>query len=103
LLLPFDSGDHAIWVGGPDEGFGIEVCFGDEAVDGDPQINEDRNTPRLRRWRVGLAKKPSTALSQDAEVVKRKFLLKTFAAYAVVVRCNKRPVFLLRCVLSHHA
>src|SRR5208282_3337068 len=28
----------------------------------------DRNTPRLRRWRVSLAKKPSTALSQDAEV-----------------------------------
>jgi hypothetical protein len=21
LLLPFDSGDHAFWVGGPDEGF----------------------------------------------------------------------------------
>ena len=52
---------------------------------------------------MGLAKKPSTALSQDAEVVRRKFLLKTFAAYAVVVRCNKRPVFLLGCVLSHHA
>ena len=26
------------------------------------------STPRLRRWRVSLAKKPSTALSQDAEV-----------------------------------
>jgi hypothetical protein len=28
----------------------------------------DRKTPRLRRRRVSLAKKPSTALSQDAEV-----------------------------------
>src|SRR5882762_9902274 len=28
----------------------------------------DRNTPRLRRRRVSLAKKPSTVLSQDAEV-----------------------------------
>src|SRR5260370_10189938 len=28
----------------------------------------DRNTPRLRRRRVSLEKKPSTALSQDAEV-----------------------------------
>ena len=28
----------------------------------------DWKTPRLRRWRVSLAKKPSTALSQDAEV-----------------------------------
>ena len=59
---------HAFWVGSPDEGFGIEVCLGDEAVDGDLQINDDWNTPRLRRWRVSLAKKPSTALSQDAEV-----------------------------------
>jgi len=28
-------GEHAFSVGGPDEGFGIEVCLGDEAVDGD--------------------------------------------------------------------
>src|ERR1700747_1268376 len=28
----------------------------------------DRNTPRLRRLLVSLAKKPSTALSQEAEV-----------------------------------
>ena len=28
----------------------------------------ERNTPRLSRLRVSLAKKPSTALSQDAEV-----------------------------------
>ena len=40
MLPPFDSGEHAFWVGGPDEGFGIEVCLGDEAVDGDLQIND---------------------------------------------------------------
>ena len=40
LLPPFDSGEHAFWVCGPDEGFGIEVCLGDEAVDGDLQIND---------------------------------------------------------------
>jgi hypothetical protein len=39
MLPPFDSGEHAFWVGGPDEGFGIEVCLGDEAVDGGLQIN----------------------------------------------------------------
>jgi hypothetical protein len=48
--------------------FGIDVCLRDEAVDGDCRSMTDRNTPRLRRWRVSLAKKPSTALSQDAEV-----------------------------------
>jgi hypothetical protein len=35
LLPPFDSGEHAFWVGGPDEGLGIDVCVRDEAVDGD--------------------------------------------------------------------
>ena len=29
---------------------------------------------------------------------RRKFLMKTAAVYAVVVRCNRRCVFLLRCV-----
>jgi hypothetical protein len=27
----------------------------------------DRKTPRLRRWRVSLDKKPSTALSQEPD------------------------------------
>src|SRR6202030_3908608 len=40
LLPPFDSGEDAFWVGGPDEGFGIDVCLRDEAVDGDLQIND---------------------------------------------------------------
>src|SRR5271169_7084157 len=39
-LPPFDSGEHAFWVGGPDEAFGIEVCLGDEAVDGGLQSND---------------------------------------------------------------
>jgi hypothetical protein len=29
-----DRGDDAVWVGGPDEGLGIGILFGDEAVDG---------------------------------------------------------------------
>ena len=53
---------------GADEWFGIGVCLGDEAIDGGLSSRTDRNTPRLRRRRVSLAKKPSTALSQDAEV-----------------------------------
>ena len=55
----------AFWAGGPDEGFGIDVCLRDEAVVATCRSMIDRNTPRLRRWRVSLAKKPSTALSQD--------------------------------------
>jgi hypothetical protein len=40
LLPPFDSGEDAFWVGGPDEGFGIDVCLRDEVIDGDLQIND---------------------------------------------------------------
>jgi hypothetical protein len=29
-----------VWVGGPDEGFGIGVCLGDEAVDSDLQVDD---------------------------------------------------------------
>src|SRR6185437_4117832 len=68
LLPPFDSGEHAFWVGGPDEGFGIEVCLGDEAVDGDLQINDRSEHAALEALARELGEKPSTALSQDAEV-----------------------------------
>ena len=66
--MTFDSGDHAYWVGGPDEVFGIDVVSATKRLMGTCRSMTDRNTPRLRRWRVRLAKKPSTALSQDAEV-----------------------------------
>src|ERR1700731_3055083 len=67
-VVTFDSGDHAYWVGGPDEVFGIDVASATKRLMGTCRSMTDRNTPRLRRWRVSLAKKPSTALSQDAEV-----------------------------------
>ena len=38
MLPAIDSGDDAVWFGGPDEGFGIVVGLGDEAVDGDMQV-----------------------------------------------------------------
>jgi hypothetical protein len=34
LLPAFDSGEDALWVGGPDEGFGFGIGIGDEAIDG---------------------------------------------------------------------
>ena len=40
MLPAFDSGEDALWVGGPDEGFGIGVCLGDEAVDSDLQVDD---------------------------------------------------------------
>jgi type I restriction enzyme R subunit len=36
LLPAFDSGEDALWVGGPDEGFGIRVCLTSQ-VDGAQQ------------------------------------------------------------------
>jgi hypothetical protein len=51
-----------------DTGPGSRVGVGEEAVDGRLEIDNRADTPRLRRRLVSLAKKPSTALSQDAEV-----------------------------------
>ena len=40
MLPAFDSGEDALWIGGPDEGFRIGVGLGDEAVDGELQVND---------------------------------------------------------------
>ena len=40
MFPAFDSGEDAFWIGGPYEGFGIGVCLGDEAVDGELQVND---------------------------------------------------------------
>ena len=40
MLPAFDSCEDALWVGSPYEGFGIGVCFSDEAIDSDWQIND---------------------------------------------------------------
>jgi hypothetical protein len=40
LFPAFDSGEDALWIGGPFEGFGIGVCLGDEEVDGELQVND---------------------------------------------------------------
>ena len=45
-------------------------------------------TPRFNRWRVSLAKKPSTALSQEAEVgVKWKWNLGCRSSQARTLGC----------------
>ena len=68
MVPTFDGGDDFIGIGGPHERLGVIVGFLEEAVDGGLQITIERKTPRLRRRLVNLAKKPSTALSQEAEV-----------------------------------
>lgn len=40
MLPAFDSGEDALWIGGPNEGFRIGVYLGNEAVDGDMQVND---------------------------------------------------------------
>ena len=39
MLPAFDSGEDTFWIGRPNEGFGIGVGIGDEAVDGELQVN----------------------------------------------------------------
>jgi hypothetical protein len=68
LLSAFDSGEDALWVGGPDEGFGIGVCLGAEAVDSDLQVDDGSEHAALEATARGLGEEASTALSQDAEV-----------------------------------
>ena len=40
MFPAFDSSKDAVGIGGPDEGFGVGVCVGDEAVDGNLQFVE---------------------------------------------------------------
>jgi hypothetical protein len=40
LLPAFDSSEHAFWVRGPSEGFGISIGICDEAVDGELQVDD---------------------------------------------------------------
>ncbi len=40
MVPSFDGSDDPIWIGGPGEGFGVFVGFGDEAIDGDLEIDE---------------------------------------------------------------
>jgi len=36
----FDGSDDLVWVGGPDEGPGVDVCLGEEAVDGGLEVDD---------------------------------------------------------------
>jgi hypothetical protein len=40
LVPSFDGGDDVIWIGGPGEGFGVFVGFGEKAIDGRLEIDK---------------------------------------------------------------
>ncbi len=42
MVPSFDGSDDLIWIGGPGEGFGVFVGFGDEAIDGRLEIDEGK-------------------------------------------------------------
>ena len=50
------------------KGFGVELVSARKRLIATWRSTRERKTPRLRRRLVSLAKEPSTALSQDAEV-----------------------------------
>ena len=64
-----DGGDDLIWVGGPDEGFGLGVVSLEIAVDRDLKIDDrPEHTALQSPFGEGLAKKPSTTSSHEQDV-----------------------------------
>jgi hypothetical protein len=60
-----DSGDDAIRMGGPHEGFGIAIGLSEKAVDCALSSTTEQSTPRLSLRRVSFEKNPSIALSHE--------------------------------------
>src|SRR3954462_6346044 len=68
LVPAYDGGDDLVGVCGPGEGLGVMVGLVEIAVDAAWRSTTERNTPRFSRRLVSVAKKVSTALSQEHEV-----------------------------------
>jgi hypothetical protein len=68
LVPASDGGDDFVGIGGPHEGLGVVIGFLEEPVDLGLEINDRSENPAFEAARVSLAKKPSTAFSQEAEV-----------------------------------
>jgi hypothetical protein len=67
-LIPAPHGsDDVVGIGSPDEWGGVVIGLGEEALDGGVEIDERAEHAALARRVVSLAKKPSTALSQEAD------------------------------------
>ena len=80
--------DDVVRVGGPDEGLGVGVGLGEEAVDRRLQLDQRAEHAALEPPPVSLAKRPSTALSHEAEVgVKWKVQRGCRASHARTLGC----------------
>jgi hypothetical protein len=83
-----DLFDDCIWISGPDEGFWVVVGFDEVSVDGRLEINDALEHASLEPLSSQVAKKPSTALSQDADVgVKWKWNLGCRSSQARTFGC----------------
>ena len=60
----FYSGDDFVGVGGPREGFGIFIGFGDEAVDGGLEIDEGMEYPSFESPLGEFCEEPLDGLCQ---------------------------------------
>ena len=53
MVPTFDGGDDSVAVGGPGEGLGLGVVFGDEAVDGGLEVDDRSDRPELHCVGIG--------------------------------------------------
>ena len=80
--------DDLVGIGGPEEGLGVTVGLGEVAVDGGLEVDDGAEDAALQRRLVSVAKKVSTALSQEQEVgVKWKVKRGWRASQAITFGC----------------
>jgi hypothetical protein len=65
LLPTFDGGEDAFGIGSPEEGLGIIVCLGDEALDGGFEVGDGSEDAALEALPCELAEE---ALSSSAAI-----------------------------------
>jgi hypothetical protein len=58
LLPSFDSSEDPFWIGRPNEGFGVGVGIGDEAVDGELQVDDGLEYSALEALARELGEEP---------------------------------------------
>ena len=66
-MPPFDGGNDAVWVGGPDEGLGIFVGLVDEAVDGGLKIGDGAEDAALEPAPGELCKEALDGIEEAGE------------------------------------
>jgi hypothetical protein len=86
-----EGGDDFVRVCGPCEGLRVGVGLGEEAVDGGLEVDDEAEDAAFQARLDSLAKKPSTALSQEHEVgVKWKTKRSCRSSQARTDACGRR-------------